>query len=162
MAQDHSGCSGKINIHNYSLVPWEQAQPQAASLLHQSHMQLHAYISASTLSKSWWWDGYKTNTSNKSRVISIWTMTKSVHTSLQFSKYVLYWMVGKSESLYRLYLWKKGFILQSKGAHFEKIRGKLFPPHFTWYSMASTLQICFLRLWLWRQQLVHGTCQNEW
>ena len=41
----------QINIHNLliakaSLVPdWERAQPQAVSLLHQSHVQLHAYIS---------------------------------------------------------------------------------------------------------------------
>ena len=35
-----------ITCYKASLVPWERAHAQAASSLHQSHMQLHAYISA--------------------------------------------------------------------------------------------------------------------
>ena len=51
----------------------------------------------------------------------------------------------------KAYILKKGFILQSKGAHFEKNSPQhfprrnyftLFPPRFARYS---TLQICFLR-----------------
>ena len=42
----------------------------------------------------------------------------------------------------KAYTLEKGFILQSKGAHFYKNS----PPRFARYSMASTLQICFLRL----------------
>ena len=49
---------------------------------------------------------------------------------------------------------KKGFILQSKGVHFENSPPCIarqnyvifFPLRFTWHSMVSTLQICFLHL----------------
>ena len=46
------------------------------------------------------------------------TTTKSVHIILPFSEYFT-GRLGRSESLHP---WKKGFILLSKGAHFEKIR----------------------------------------
>ena len=66
---------------------------------------------------------------------------------------IFYWRVGK---VWKLIPLKKGFILQSKGAHFEKFAAALraaklfyiFPPRFARYNMASTLQICFLRLCL--------------
>ena len=54
-----------------------------------------------------------------------------------------------------LYTVEKGFILQSKSAHFEKIRRRaarseyffpIFKQRLARHSMASTFQVCFLRL----------------
>ena len=74
--------------------------------------------------------------------------TKSVCSILQLSKYFT-GRLGRSESLY---FWKR----QSKGAHFEKICNRathIFPA--ARCSMASTLQICFLRLWAIRAMVWH-------
>ena len=73
-------------LYKASPVSWERSQPQAASLLHQSHVQL--YMRTFLLSQ---------------RLLQVTkaglgTTMKSVHSILQLSKYFTGWL-GRSESL---------------------------------------------------------------